>query len=57
VLTPVAAELVSDTAQTFEIVADDTTRISYRFVVAAGTLAFGGGEPESSHMREPGRKP
>jgi hypothetical protein len=45
VLTPIAAELVSDATQAFEITADVTTRVSYHFTVAAGTLEFGSDEP------------
>jgi hypothetical protein len=41
VLTPIAADLLSDASQAFQIVADTTTRVSYRFAVAAGTLDFG----------------
>ena len=46
VLTPIDAELASDATQAFEIAAAATTRVEYRFVIAAGTLAFGGDELE-----------
>lgn len=46
VLTPIDAELLSDEAQAFEIAAAITTRVSYRFVIAAGALTFGADERE-----------
>lgn len=46
VLTPIDAELLSDEAQAFEIAAAVTTRVSYRFVTAAGALTFGADERE-----------
>jgi len=42
VLTPIDSELLSDATQTFEIVAANTTRVSYRFIISAGALTFGG---------------
>jgi len=46
VLTAIEAELLSDAAQSFGIAADTTTRVEYRFTIAAGTLVFGGDELE-----------
>lgn len=46
VLTAVDAELLSGATQAFEITPTATTRVEYRFVIAAGTLAFGGEELE-----------
>ena len=46
VLTAIDAELLSDATQAFDVGAAATTRVEYRFVIAAGTLVFGGDEPE-----------
>lgn len=46
VLTAIDAQLLSDATQAFEITPTITTRAEYRFVIAAGTLAFGGEELE-----------
>lgn len=45
VLTAIDAELLSDAIQSFEIAANATTRVEYRFAIAAGTLVFGGDDP------------
>lgn len=42
----VDALLLSDAFQAFDIAAGTETRVEYRFVIAAGTLAFGGDELE-----------
>ena len=41
---PVQSELVSDATQTFQISAEVTTQVVYRFALGAGTVAFDKGK-------------